>query len=477
MGLFVFQSIWIAFSAIYPQAFDEDFHFGLIKTYSHYWLPFLTKQPPDANAFGAVARDPSYLYHYLMSFPYRFIALFIHSQTGQVITLRVFDIIIFGVGLYLFRKVLLRVGLSKGLTNLCLLIFILIPIVPQLAAQISYDNLFFTLVAFICLQTFDITDRIKKRKLPSVRIIILIITMLLTAIVKYASMPISLAVVLYLVWLIYGTYKKDYKKLLSDFKTNFNKHSKKLRWLLVIGLVISAGMFLERDGVNLIRFHNIEPNCSKVLSVNQCQPYSAWFVDYQRHEDLVGGKANFQYNFIQYIGQWFYWMWYRLFFAVNGAASNFANKGPLPVPSICAIFLAVIGLIALIRSRKKIFKDNPYLVLLSMIVVIYSLILFIQGYITYKYTAVLENMNGRYLIPILLPLAAIIGLALSRSLRRSRVTKALVSLIVLVLFMQGGGLLNFILQSDDSWYWDNKAVVKVNNDVRKVFKKVVIKHG
>jgi hypothetical protein len=56
MGLFIVQSIWIAFSALYPQAFDEDFHFGLIKTYSHYWLPFLTKQPPNANAYGAVAR-------------------------------------------------------------------------------------------------------------------------------------------------------------------------------------------------------------------------------------------------------------------------------------------------------------------------------------------------------------------------------------------------------------------------------------
>src|ERR1700685_4444033 len=103
---FVFESAWIAFSAVYPQAFDEDFHFGLIKVYSNFWLPFLTHQPAGANAFGAVARDPSYLYHYLMSFPYRIFAYFVHTQTAQIIFLRLIDIGFFAIGLVLFRSIL-----------------------------------------------------------------------------------------------------------------------------------------------------------------------------------------------------------------------------------------------------------------------------------------------------------------------------------------------------------------------------------
>src|ERR1700689_5557788 len=102
--VFILSAAWIALSAVYPQAFDENFHFGLIQTYSHYWLPFLSSQPPHANAYGAVARDPSYLYHYLMSFPYRLIALFIHGQTGQVIALRFINIGFFSAGLILFRR-------------------------------------------------------------------------------------------------------------------------------------------------------------------------------------------------------------------------------------------------------------------------------------------------------------------------------------------------------------------------------------
>ena len=168
LGFFIFESVWIALSGVYPGAFDENFHFGLIQIYSHYWLPFLSSQPAHANAYGAVARDPSYLYHYLMSFPYRFISLFVHGQTGQVVLLRLINVGIFSAGTVLFRRILIKVGLSSALSNVCLLLFVLIPIVPELAGQINYDNLLIPLVAWVCLLTFKATDEIKKRS-PSVK--------------------------------------------------------------------------------------------------------------------------------------------------------------------------------------------------------------------------------------------------------------------------------------------------------------------
>src|SRR6185369_13463896 len=36
LAFFVFEALWVTFSALYPMAFDEDFHFGLIKLYSHH---------------------------------------------------------------------------------------------------------------------------------------------------------------------------------------------------------------------------------------------------------------------------------------------------------------------------------------------------------------------------------------------------------------------------------------------------------
>src|SRR5687768_2222343 len=79
LGFFVFESVWIALSAIYPMAFDEEFHVSVIRIYSEQWSPFLAGQPENANRFGSLATDPSYFYHYLMSFPYRLLSVFTDS--------------------------------------------------------------------------------------------------------------------------------------------------------------------------------------------------------------------------------------------------------------------------------------------------------------------------------------------------------------------------------------------------------------
>src|ERR1700722_8925502 len=71
LTMFVIESVWIAVSAGFPMAFDESFHFGIIKLYAKQWSPFFSHQPAGGNAYGALTADPSYLYHYLMSFPYR----------------------------------------------------------------------------------------------------------------------------------------------------------------------------------------------------------------------------------------------------------------------------------------------------------------------------------------------------------------------------------------------------------------------
>ena len=60
-ALFIVQAAWLACSAAYPMAFDEQYHFGLIQLHAHQWLPFFTSQPPT-GAYGAAVRDPSYLW-------------------------------------------------------------------------------------------------------------------------------------------------------------------------------------------------------------------------------------------------------------------------------------------------------------------------------------------------------------------------------------------------------------------------------
>ncbi|MGH7237867.1 MAG: hypothetical protein ACREGF_05000, partial [Candidatus Saccharimonadales bacterium] len=44
MVWFVLESAWTALSAVYPMAFDEEVHFGLIKFYAHHLSPFVANQ-------------------------------------------------------------------------------------------------------------------------------------------------------------------------------------------------------------------------------------------------------------------------------------------------------------------------------------------------------------------------------------------------------------------------------------------------
>jgi hypothetical protein len=476
-GIFIFEAVWIALSAVYPQAFDENFHFGVIQVYSHYWLPFLSKQPPNADAYGAVARDPSYLYHYLMSFPYRLIRLVIHDQTGQIIALRFINIALFSSGLILFRRVLLRAHISAALTNITLAIFVLIPVASQLAAHINYDNLLFPLVAWVCLLSFKAIDELRMKRPNARTLIALLVVCLFTSIVKYAFLPIFLGVVLYLTYFSVRNFRGKYKLLWQRIWQSWLKQPLKTKLVLSILLLVSIGMFTQRDMVNLIEYHTFIPNCNQVLSVQQCEKYSPWNYDYLTHLQVLASKPGtlHYYNPIAYIFVWVYWMWYRLFFAINGPNSGFTNYPPLPLPSAAAGILGIVGVIVVIKMRRKIFRNNPYLILIFVISASYIVTLWLDGYIEYHYTHVLQAMNGRYLLPVLLLLGAIMGRAFSIGLRDAPTRKTALATIILVLFLQGGGVLTFISRSDPSWYWNNNSVVKVNTAAQKITRRVIIK--
>jgi hypothetical protein len=474
-GIFIFEASWIALSAIYPQAFDENFHFGLIKTYSHYWFPYLSKQPVGGDVYGAVARDPSFLYHYLMGFIYRLVNLFVHGQVGQVIIFRFIDIGLFASSLPIFKKVLNRVGLSNQLANIILFLFILIPVVPQLAGQVNYDDLLMPLVAISALLSFNVIDQVKAKKLEVRSIVWLFLVCLIAILVKIEFAPIFLGIISYLIYLVYKNYKQSRSKFMQQLGSGWNKQSMVWRVFVIVLFLFLGSMFIQRDAVNVIEYHSVDPGCSQILTVQQCNSYSVWNADNGRHQLIVDSKTKTSFmGPVHYLGSWAYWMWYRLFFAVNGP-NNFTNYPPLPLPIAASIIIFVYFVYSILRYRRSILKHNSYLVFLGWICLLYVAILIYQGYSAYRYTDTLELMNGRYLLPILIFIGAIAGSAFSLSLKSSVAKKLIVAVLVLIMFLEGGGLLTFIDRSDNTWYWDNGAVVKVNHAAKKLTSKLVVK--
>ncbi len=470
LGFFVIEALWVACSAAYPMAFDEDFHFGITKIYTHYWLPFLPDHAASGGQFGAISRDPSYLYHWLMSYPLRLVAAVTDSLTAQVVTLRIINIALFGSGLVLFTRVLRRAGSSRALINGLLAVFVLIPIVPLLAGQINYDNLMLPVVAGLCLLSFWLYADARAGHIDLGHLTAFACLCMLGSLVKYAFLPMAGAATVFLA-VVYG--RVFYCKQ-GLFKTALKKSYTALgRWAkvgLLAALLISGLLFAQRYVLNLSAYHAPVPDCAAVLSTDECISYGPWARNYQYMHD----KAEVPSNPLAYSWMWLLGMHYRLFFTISGPGNNYANFQPLPLPGGVAICMALFSVVAALFYGRKLFSGHPLLVLLGCICLTYVAVLWFDNYTQFLETGQPVAVNGRYLLLVLLPVGAILGRGLLVALSMTPKIKPWAAAIVLVCFLQGGGVLSFILRSDSSWYWASPQVNAVNHAARTVLHPIII---
>ena len=465
VGLLVVQALWIAFSAGYPMPFDEDFHLGVIRIYAHHLLPFWSGQPVGADPYGAIARDPSYLYHFLMSFPYFLISHVTHSQAAQVIFLRLINIGLFAGGLFIWQRVLLKSGASRPLVHSCLLAFVLIPVVPLLAAEINYDNLLIPLVATILLLTITLSQELGQyRRLNTKLLATVVILCMLTSVLKYAFLPMFVAITVFLliqVRLDLRSWRKVWQSLLFGATVI----ERRVRLLLLIGIVVTGVLFLERYGLNMVRYHTPVPDCVQVLNYDHCKAYGPWIRDYNFHIS----KVTSDHNPIDYLSNWLYGMWLRLFFTLGGPTTDYETRGPFILPALTAIVVAVLSVPVMVWSARRIWMryDRRVLLLWISVALLYVGVLWLDEYRAYLHTGQPVAINGRYLLPILLPVFCMVGIAWSVFLRKRTGLKFALVTLCIVGLMWGGGAWTFILRSNPGWYWPNRSVSAVNQTLKR----------
>jgi hypothetical protein len=459
-GLLTIEALIVALSGQYPMAFDEDYHLGIIRLYSHHISPIWNGQPTSADAYGAVFRNPSYLYHYLMSFPYRLIALFSSSQTVMVLLLRFINIGMFISGFVLFRKVLLKSGGSRALVHGALAVFVLIPVVPMLAGQINYDNLLLPLIALSLLLCIKVTE--DKPPLKPVLVGELVVLWLLTSLVKYAFLPIALAEAVYV---IVRVKQKDQVK--RGFRNQWQALKTSTKVLIVLAVLISGGLFFERYGINLIKYESPVPDCSQVLSVQRCSAYGPWIRDYDYSlNKFAEGGSN---SPVTFAADWLYGMWLRLYFAVGGPSTLYQSGGPLPVPALSGIAFCLLGLVALGLTFKRLLKRyNAHVIWLFVsVTLLYTAAIALDDLRSYLRTGQPVAINGRYLL-VVMPLI-LIGFALAiNELVKSRALKKLIVAIAIGSMVWGGGVLTYILRGNDTWSWPSPIVRNIDHDVQNV---------
>lgn len=475
IAFFLFQTIWIALSAIYPMLFDEEYHLGIIDIYSRQISPFIYTQPADAAFHGDITRYGSYLFHYLMSLPYGIIQNFTNDIQTTVILMRLICIGFVTAGLFVFRAFLLRTGLTKSMTHLSIAIFTMIPIVPLALSQINYDSLAFLLIAVIFYLAIRSTEGGKNQ---ITWIMLLLSTSAIASLVKFTVLPVAFANVLFVAVILWRKHKK---KTLHILKKQLKALPKATLILSILFMLFSIGMFSERYGVNLVKYRAIEPKCDLIHSEESCIQYAIWRRDttWKKENEEIQKKRN---NPLAYT----YKSWipdvYNDFTGVAAFTYDDPNQELkiryLPtaikwspgtiVMRVASWAMLVISIVALIVTWKRLPNRNlRYLTMGTLLIFFVSM--WLRNYSDYLYIGTVTATQGRYYIPLLIPILAVVGLAFRQLLPRMRQQAAFLALC-LVLLSQGGGAANYILYSSSLWYWpENRQIIDTVNQSARQF--------
>lgn len=473
VGLLILQASWIALSGRFPMAYDEQNHIGIVKLYASHISPFWSEQPAGDAPFSAVSRDPSYLYHWLMSFPYRLFDLFWKTDPAKVLAFRFVSIGLFAAGLVLYRKLLLRTGAGKALVHSVLAVFVLIPTVPFVAGQMNYDNLLFPMLAGLLLLLTHLIDQIRAKQLRADSLLLFIGLAMLAGLVKFPFLPILLAMAVWLL-VVYGRAygRTGWRQAISQLKQSFGALSRPLQIGLVLLVLVGGVLFAERYGVNAVRYGTPVPECDQVLDIDRCQAFGPWKRNYDIYQAKIEGRLtplppSLSFTYFA-VDEWYKRIIWQFFYTLNGPIDGFSVGAPYLLPYYMGASLVLVGAVLAIVYWRH-WARLPYLRGLLFVALAYALVLLLQNYLDFLRLHLATAIQARYLVLVLPIILLVLAVAYNAALRRLPAFKpVLVVVPLLVLLTQGGGAGVFIMRSNPTWWWQNDKVVRVNQAAQKV---------
>jgi hypothetical protein len=445
--VFIIETVWLAMANRFPMAFDEAYHFDLIVFFSHHWSPLITSQSSSSYGLGAIIHNPSFLYHYLLSFPYRLIAHFTQSLKTQVILIRFINIIFATCTLVMTRRILRLVGLSSLLSNIVIVTFALTPVLTQLSAQVNYDNLLLLLSSICIYWTLTIANRIYDTSHSLGLLLPLFILCLYASLVDFEFLPIFFGIVLYIALSLIRTKRAYKKRLLKNLKRFYSKVPSPRHCALLVSGLLGLVLFLNFYGYNTVKYLNPEPQCSQVLSIADCEHYYAWDRNYQLS---LHNPHTYSYSFfgsLHYSYTWARQMFSQLFIAVKPTLNGGALPSVRPYHLI-VLFLLGVCVLCMVWAGRQVFQNSRLLKPLTAVMLVYLLGLLARNYHDYVHLGQAVAIQGRYLLPVLAYIYGIFAMAVYYTLRGPNTYKSIarVALVCLVIisFVYFGGFSEYI---------------------------------
>jgi hypothetical protein len=450
--LFIAESGYVALTNSYPMAYDESYHFGIIQYYAGHVNPFATTQPADTYYLGNIVDNPSWLYHWLLSFPYRLLSLS-GSHCMAVVGLRVLNIAMIVAGFFMLRRIVRQLGLPAWIGALATGLFALTPVVAQLSAQINYDNLMIFVVLLGTSLMVDLTAQAKGRGVRPKTLFASIAITCLGSLVKFSFLPIAAVFAGTILWSVWYSLRKGRGPTVRSFGRTLRSSSGLLLLLFMLGSVAVAGVY---HGKNLIQYKTPVPDCSQVLSVSACSSWGPWGRNYTLEAAKAADPSILGLGIQPYTIQWVRVMTTQLFgnIAPDGSYSS-ANKtlGLIAGASIVVSF--VVGA----QTMRQLLWRYPHILLFIAMTTLYVAVLFYRNFTENLKYGTPVAVQGRYLVPLLglVYISALAGVYIWFTKRQSRpgkLTAAFAAAAILFSFAALGGNEHYITTVLPHYKWN-----------------------
>lgn len=435
----VLQALWYALS-FSPWINDEPKHFRTTELFTSQVTPFFSEQPTSWDSAGQVTRSGSYLFYYMMSWPLRGLQAITDDTQLQLLGLRLLMIILFVCGLVMYRKALLNIeGLSVSLVHVALLAFVLTPAVGLLAGMFNYDNLAFVLFAVLLYLSVQVLYA--KRVLVATTILVSIVAALLV-LVKWSALALVVPLLLLLAYSEWSHHKQNYIK---QFSRGFGALSTPVKVALLLGLLVSLVLVVERPVQNLLLYGKPNPACDVVLSHARCMKHA----DYANYFHTLAAKDP-DFTPLSLPGYFVrYWVPH-----MADKAANLIERGAdsrLAIVAALYLFCGVVslGIIAFGRSR---ILHNRGLVFILLLSLFYVVVLIVKEYMVYAQYGIPGAVRTRYLVPVLPLYFSVVLYTLWPLILRYKRWAVLVGIVGLLLLAQGGSIITHLFTAPPGAY-------------------------
>lgn len=428
LGLFVVQAGVLVFVVDIYTPPDELNNVQFIEYYANHSLnPVFTKQTPTYD-LGDKTREVDYLYHYTMSLVVRALPL---SSTTDHHVIRLFSVVTGLLSFLVLARVLKRLGVPAAVTASCILIITNLPMVLLLSAAINNDVFVWLGTALGFLLILRLLD-----KPTALDFVWLVALCSLGGLVKRTLLPFSVFIGIWGLLIVVRNWRKI--RIRSEVK----------HWYFIVAVLIALlgiGLFAERVGGNIVRYGSIQVTCEQVNGDGAC--YDFWTNVRARSLTLLPHQTPVPLP--AFVLHWFS----DSFFNIVDIQSQFWHHAVRPARIVTPLLVAALvsglaygGWYEKRRFiRDELSRRRTYVMGISLACVLVQLVV---NYSTYNHYHVYGiALNGRYIIPCLLPLIGLAGFYWSQMLgRHPRVLSALVVILVVVT-IGGSGLLMMLRNS------------------------------